>query len=105
MRVYPLQALGYGAESGVKRRQQIHAYDIPAETPLVQARVDQVLDLPMRRRGFAPVDSGRVVVNRMEAVVEQRRVDESHEITGVVVFRFLVGVHVLDVIENQHAEE
>src|ERR1700676_2456103 len=89
----------------MKGRKQIDAQYVPPETPLIQRWIDQALDFFLSRWGFAPMNAGRFVVNRMVAIVEQRQVDQTHKITGMVVGRFFIGMDMLNVIENQHAEQ
>ena len=41
----------------------------------------------------------------MIPVVEKSLVDEADEVSSVIVVRLFVGVDVLDVVEDQHAEQ
>ena len=51
------------------------------------------------------MDAGRLVVNRVVAIVEQHLVDQTGEIASMVELRFFIGMDMLHVVEDQHAEE
>ena len=70
---------------------------------LVEIRVDEVRDLRVRLRELAPVQARALVVRRVVAVVEDQPVAELRdEVARVVVLRPGVGVHVLDVVDEDH---
>ena len=56
------------------------------------------------RPSITPVHTRIVVVNCMIAIVEQKHVDEAHEIASVVILRLFIGMDMLKIVENQHAE-
>jgi hypothetical protein len=89
----------------MKRSQQIGAHDIPPKTSLVQRWVDQGIDLSLGGRSLAPMHARILMMDRMEAVVEEHGVDEADKIAGVVVGRFFIRVNMLHVVENQHAKQ
>ena len=105
VRIDSFQPLRHTAKPWMERRQQVNARHIPPEASFIQRWIDQVQNFLMRLGCCAPVKARGLVVNGMVTIVKQHQVDQAGEISRVTVFRFLIGVNVLNIVENQDTEE
>ncbi len=87
-------------------RDDIGLEEIDQDDPLVQVRLDQVGDPLMRLAHLAPMNAGLYMVGGMITIVEQHEIGKTaDEVAGMVIDRLLIGMHVLDIVEQHDGEQ